>query len=312
MSFSDLMSSSKGPGLIGLLLALLVLVGFGTLYTLAFDQNTPTGKSIEAVIRDNAKTIATYQAQLDSGNATLATAPALENISSNLAADIIKNQLISERVTLREAEVEHALAEIQTLESEWEDYQNQYRGHVREKAVGEQIAELKALDGTLYTQVEIRKVTAIGMDIRHLGGFKRIPYAELPLDLQDHFQFDENQMLAQSTREFEIRKDHNMKVEAAQKAAAEENEKIRLQKAEENRKKSQELITRGKARAKQIESEIRALQSDISNAERAASAAKSAGKIHINKSNIIRGDLSRKRTELLNVQNEINRLESSL
>jgi hypothetical protein len=32
MSFTDLMSSSRGPGLIGTLMALLVLVGFGTLY----------------------------------------------------------------------------------------------------------------------------------------------------------------------------------------------------------------------------------------------------------------------------------------
>lgn len=39
MSFSDMILSSRGPGLIGTLLALLVIAGFGTLYVLVFDDS---------------------------------------------------------------------------------------------------------------------------------------------------------------------------------------------------------------------------------------------------------------------------------
>jgi hypothetical protein len=41
MSFSDLMQSGRGPGVIGMLLALVVLVGFGLLFMFAFDEGLP-------------------------------------------------------------------------------------------------------------------------------------------------------------------------------------------------------------------------------------------------------------------------------
>ena len=42
MGFSDLLSSSRGPGVIGVLVALLVLGGFGTLFVV-FDDNMQGG-----------------------------------------------------------------------------------------------------------------------------------------------------------------------------------------------------------------------------------------------------------------------------
>ncbi|MGJ8641984.1 MAG: hypothetical protein ACSHX9_01135 [Luteolibacter sp.] len=312
MSFSDLMGSAKGPGLIGLLLALIVLVGFGTLFTLSFDQGGSSKKSIEAVIRENTNKIAEYQTKIEAGEAKLATAPGLQDIARELSANIIKSKLITDRVKLRESEISEITSEIEEIHPEWEDYKNEYRTYVRSKAKGDKIAELKALDGTTYINVEIRKVTAIGIEIRHRDGFKRIPFRELPLKMQDHFQFDEEQMLAENKREKEVRQKHNKQVNAAHEAAAEEAEKQRMIKAEEDRKKTIELISRGKARVTQIEGEIVQIQSDIESAERAADAARASGKRHLNKSNQYRGDLAIKRTELLNVQREIARLESSL
>ena len=50
--------------------------------------------------------------------------------------------------------------------------------------------ELKTLSGDTYTKVKITNVDAVRMQIRHSGGIKGIPFEELPMDLQDRFQFD--------------------------------------------------------------------------------------------------------------------------
>ena len=56
--FEDIFSSSRGAGVIGALLALLVLVGFGTLFLFVFDKGMQGGDiTIESVIRDQDSTI---------------------------------------------------------------------------------------------------------------------------------------------------------------------------------------------------------------------------------------------------------------
>ena len=73
MSFSDLMSSGRGPGVIGMVMALFVLLGFGLLFTLAFDEGFQgEGITIEAEIANQAKAINGYMSQSEAGNLQLA------------------------------------------------------------------------------------------------------------------------------------------------------------------------------------------------------------------------------------------------
>ena len=72
MGFTDLLSSSRGPGVIGTLLALLVLVGFGTLYLFVFDEGLQGGqKTIEAVIRDQGLEIENHKIQIQNARERL-------------------------------------------------------------------------------------------------------------------------------------------------------------------------------------------------------------------------------------------------
>ncbi len=61
-----------------------------------------------------------------------------------------------------------------------------------------------------------------------------------------------------------------------------------------------------------LESEIRQLELDVSNAEAAAAAARAAGKRHLNKAGGIRRILDRKRNDLVNLKTEIARMQSTL
>jgi hypothetical protein len=70
-----------------------------------------------------------------------------------------------------------------------EAYADSYRASIRTSAVGKELPELKTGSGVTYTGVKIRKVDDVGMDITHSGGLTRVPYNELPADMQDLYQF---------------------------------------------------------------------------------------------------------------------------
>lgn len=60
----------------------------------------------------------------------------------------------------------------------------------RSQAVGQQIARLETLKGDVYENVVIRDVTPIGIEIRHDAGSRRVPFEQLPPDMQRQFHFD--------------------------------------------------------------------------------------------------------------------------
>ena len=76
MSFSDMMSSGRGPGVIGMVMALIVLLGFGLLFMFAFDEGLQGGsQSIQSVIAQQAKHIIDDQQAITTGRESLAKIP---------------------------------------------------------------------------------------------------------------------------------------------------------------------------------------------------------------------------------------------
>jgi septal ring factor EnvC (AmiA/AmiB activator) len=313
MAFNDLFSSAKGPGVVGMIMALIVLLGFGLLFMLAFDEGSQGGgKSLTAVIRDNSIKIGELHARLASGNEKIAKAPERKKIADELASALSKNKSITTQISAKKAEIVALKTNITTIEEEWSDYKNQYRSHVRSKAAGTQLAELKTLDGTVYTNVDIRSVTAVGMDIRHRDGFKRISFGQLPADIQDHYQFDKEQMLAEVQRETKERDEHDKATHASNLAVEGQMAEQRQKEVEAAKQKKLLEIAAKEARIPVLESEIQQIIQDIASAEAAADAARAAGKMHLSKAGSLRGALNSKRTALSQLQIEILRLKSSL
>ena len=81
-------------------------------------------------------------------------------------------------------------AAIAALEHEFADYRAKVRDHVWREAVGQQIGTLITRSGREYRQVSIRRVTAMGLEIRHQDGSARIPVADLSQTLHDRFAWD--------------------------------------------------------------------------------------------------------------------------
>lgn len=190
MSFSDLMSSSKGPGVIGTLLALVVLVGFSTLYMFVFDEQFQGGPRIEGIIRDqqlNIDALSATKSELEMrlGSKTPFKAHAAEMALWNSRAELAR-QRIAELTTLRDEELET----LASAEADWEAYKDNYRASEWAAAKGEKIHKLATQSGKIFQRVTIKGVSHKGMDISHEGGLRLIPCEELPAELRDRFQFD--------------------------------------------------------------------------------------------------------------------------
>ena len=313
MSFSDLLTSARGPGVIGMLMALFVLIGFGTLFMFAFDEGSMgSGKSLAAQIRDSEKTITTEKVRIVDGEKTLETIPTLKKTSTDLRESKTKEDFLNARITHGKSEIKELKAGIKALEEEHADYKNQYRAFVRNNAAGTQIEELKTLTGEVYNEVDVRKVTAVGIEIRHRDGHKRIAFEVLPEEMQDYYQFDKGQMLAEVQREATVREKHNAEVAVAQGAAEGQAAMGREKDKEEARQKAVGVLAAKEASLQTIEQEIRQLQSELLSSENAANAARAAGRMHLSKSGGIRGRINSKRAEYTRVQGEIARLQSSL
>lgn len=231
MGFSDLLTSSRGPGVIGTLLALLVLVGFGTLYMFVFDEGLQGGgKKIEAVIRDDALTIESHKRQIeglkkmiDEGNRLKEQALEIEQVNVRIESG-------EKALAEMKADLEGATAAAENAGKAWEDYKDAYRVSEWASAQGEELGDLKSLSGRAYTKVVIRKVDHTGIQITDETGPKSIDSDELPIELQDRFQFSVEkkvEVVAQRDNDFQNLSD-NVDIANLAKKGQDKLERVRV------------------------------------------------------------------------------------
>lgn len=215
MSFSDMMQSGRGPGVIGMLLALLVVGGFGVLFLLAFNEEPPGDKlSLQAEIKEQAREIEEATTTLARHQQKLDVVPKLQAAELKLR-DAKREILYAQgRIDSTKTGIVSAQQQLTEKAAEFEKYKDQYREAARRAAKDEELAKLETRSGQTYEKVVIREVTPVGMQIRHQGGFARIPFEDLPADLQDRFQFDPAQKAAALAKENAERKDHDTAVAA--------------------------------------------------------------------------------------------------
>lgn len=301
MSFSDLMSSGRGPGVVGMLLALVVMAGFGILFLFAFDDGMQgADQSIESVIAQQAKDIDSLKASIEDTRKGLESQPALEAKAKQLKSVHTDNLMSAGKIEgLRKSEVS-VKETINGIVTGFEKYKDEYRVFARAQAKGEQIPSLTTLTGKVYEAVMIREVTPIGMQIRHKDGHMRIPYEELPKELQDRFQFDSKQKNEALVAESNATKEHNSAVAKANDAVdqALANQKERDQQA------AQANAARALATKK---SQISSMKDEIQRLERAITI-----ETHkkLSRAPQMREELADKQTQLSTLENQVTQLES--
>lgn len=213
MSFSEMMESGRGPGVIGMFMGLFVLVGFVLLYLFVFDDRLGGGgPSIEYAITTQAAEIVKLKGEVESNRKKLDGPAGLLAIEEKLAEINKKNKFSEAMVDSLKQRVAKSRADLASLTETVEDYKNAYRKFVRNKAKGETIGRLMTRKGTVYENATIKEVTSVGVHIRYMDGIKRIPYEELSGELQDRFQFDPKQRDAEIAKEHAVRKEYESAV----------------------------------------------------------------------------------------------------
>jgi chromosome segregation ATPase len=312
MSFSDMMSSGRGPGVIGMVLALIVLLGFGFLFMFASQESGPGRQSIESVIAQQAKEIDGYKANIEQENKQLALAPGRTATAKEINRLVRESKAAGERKEVLGATIDAAKTAIVAVQKQVEDYKDQYRQFVRSKAKGESMDELKTISGTVYKKVNIRDVTAIGIEIRHDEGHKRIPFEDLPEEMRDHFQFDPNQKRAAMAAESEMRGQHEAAAAAANVQAEKQMDAQRAQSAQADFEKAKLNIAAQENQIAALKSEITGLVAESARAAAEASAARSAGRVHINRAGGIDGTIRSKQNQIAGLQTELARMKAEL
>ena len=296
-----------------MVMALIVLLGFGALFMFAFDEGLQGGsQSIESVIAGQAKEIINDQRNIDAGRELLAQVPT--KLANTKELNRLKYE--SESLKTKTAELVGAVAtgkaEVIRGIDLFEAYKDRFRAYVRGNAKNESMAKLETLTGVIYTNVNIREVTAIGIQIRHEGGQKRIPFEELSEEMRDRFQFDPKQKQKALTQESETLIKHEAAVAAADQVADQQMDQQRDEDAAKAQEKRKLAILTKEGQIKGLENEIRGLNSDLDRAAAAAAAARAAGRMHLNKSNTISGSIRLKQNRIATLRSEVQQLRAIL
>jgi hypothetical protein len=186
---TDLLTSSRGPGVIGTILALIVLLGFSGLMVLVGIESP--GSGLGAQIKEKKALITSLSGQSKHWEKAAVTykenrvdVGQLEGVEANAKRHKVNILRLQEVVKVVQAKTAG-------LNQKIEGYKKQYRITERARAVGEEMAILKTKTGKIYERVKIKEISAIEMRFSHKNGNTGVNYKELPAELQDRFQFSE-------------------------------------------------------------------------------------------------------------------------
>ncbi|NWK56920.1 hypothetical protein HW115_14950 [Verrucomicrobiaceae bacterium N1E253] len=187
---SDLLTSSRGPGVIGTLLALIVLLGFGGLFLFVVDDTGPfQGDSLAGQIKMKKKAIVARQKEIVYWNEAAVEYEQRRQQKSTLAQVERKVKQAFKDIEWGKQEVAREQTEISDLQKAVEAYKKEYRIVERERAVGEKLESFTTKSGKTYERVTIKEVSPHEMRFSHKNGNSGVHYEELPDDLYDRFQF---------------------------------------------------------------------------------------------------------------------------
>ena len=184
---TDLLTSSKGPGVIGTVLALIVLVGFGSLTILVTTDTEGQGPG--AQIQARQRKIAALERGRKRWKAAVVEYKTNRSQVSELDGLNAKIKRRKAAVEQGEIEVEGLRATTAELAQKFEDYKKKYRISERASAIGEELGTLTTKSGKVYERVKIKEVSALELRFSHKNGNTGVSFKELPDALQDRFQF---------------------------------------------------------------------------------------------------------------------------
>lgn len=190
-------AADENPGLFTFLVGMIVLVLAGVGLSIVVDKRLhASGASGEMKDEISALEVEAESLKSERERAT----GKLENAApARRAAEESRREtavLIEETARRRDAlsrQKPALAAELASLEAEFAAYRENYRTRSRAAAAGEKIGDLILPGGREYLDAVIRKVTAVGIEIRHKHGIARIQAPDLGPAWQERFQWNDGE-----------------------------------------------------------------------------------------------------------------------
>lgn len=265
---TDLFTSSRGPGLIGMLLALIVLGGFSLLAFFVFDERFQGGgPTLESVMEDDAEQLDKLRGQLASGQARLAATKPFKQIADELRMTTTRLAIAEDQRKELETEQDEAGAMLQDLAGQFDRYKSAYRESARASMVGREMDELKTLDGRIYEGVKVTAVDSVRMQVRHRGGIVGLGLETLPPDLQDYLQFDAGEKERQLAAEAALRERQRLEDTEAKTSHRSQQMQSRLAAMKSEHQSTVALWTRAEQAIPEFNQALAAKQLELSREE---------------------------------------------
>ncbi len=199
--FEDFFSSARGPGVVGMVLAVVVLASFVFFGTMVLDGRFGgEGVSLDVKIEEQADHVAYLEKKIETFEKRISASREASDIRAEV--EVMEQRLapLTDEVAKQEiqlADVREGIAEVQEAHR---TYRDNYRDVVRAQAVGTRIEELRTESGKVYKGVVIKAVDSLGLSFTTDSGPKKVPYTDLPAELQDLYQFGEEEAEAQRAK----------------------------------------------------------------------------------------------------------------
>jgi len=189
--FEDLLSSARGPGVIGTVLGLFVLLGFGLLFLFVTDERfVGWEKDPHAVLRQQEERIESIGVAVKNCGKDREMRAERRKIADKLADVQVTIGAFEPQLTEVQGQEKALRQELIDARGEWDKYRETYRVEERASGKGEKFDELTLADGKKLSGVTVLDVDAARMQVRHSGGISGIDWQNLPDELKDRFQFD--------------------------------------------------------------------------------------------------------------------------
>lgn len=193
---NDVLTSGRGPGIIGTILAAIVLGGFSGLALMVFNES---GGGTEATVEEQLATqqtrLANLDLQIEEQTAQLKVIGIYQERKNELKK--CQNSLAQKTKELTTFQTAQKLTQetLHDFYDQWENYKASYRKNERALWKG-RVIDLSSIRGSDYQSAKISSITPLAIRVMLSAGPRSVPYEELPSEIQDQLQFDKGEAAA--------------------------------------------------------------------------------------------------------------------
>ena len=235
----DMLPSYRGAGVIGTCLAFFILVSMVGLSLFAFDPSlNGMWESTGAMVARQQREIGVLNRQVEEAQMKYDIYRESKKFRDAVKANMIRQEATDLRLKEVDEKIEKLTAERADLKARQDAYAAAYRKQVRGQAKGEILPTIVTKDGRTLETPQVVEVNPAGIQLRYADGIVRVPAKELPEEMWERFQFDEEEMADYLDREEDIAENYEKGVE---KALAEGKENLRKEKAASRKQRIERL-----------------------------------------------------------------------